>query len=529
MPEFRQVPEKPVTINRQAGEIQIRQSGVFAPAVSLVKANAWVGTATRSSRRGENMSKLKFSWRRLAALGALGWAAAGAPATFAQTAPSAAAAPAQTTHLTAETRPVSAASQSAAAGHATQTAGTVSAPPKPVPVTGTMHRTVYQQPQSDPNEPPAPAPSTSLNQYDTANRAYMAEPLTATHAPESIGAGQSCSIGGSGCGCNACRCSECCVPYFYSNGWYAGVDYMYMRPNFSSPAAAAQRETVIDPNTNASVITDTVLEYDVEYDSTFRLFGGYRWGDCGESLQFSYWQVEADENFTSPPATATLFFASFEDAIADGVGEVLQTGFSMEMDVWDIDYTKRMPVKAGSPSSCGNCCPPWDWAWSIGARIADYDREHRNTVVNAAGALISTGDIDTRFSGAGPRAGLEGRRYFGDGGKWSAYGVGHMALLLGDYEIRSTRTAGITTTNHEQNFIRTSPVAELEVGVSRQLGCNTLFSAGYQFQAWWEIGRFDTILIGDCECLTSSNVLSFDGLFLRIEHTFGNHHRSKCR
>jgi hypothetical protein len=103
-----------------------------------------------------------------------------------------------------------------------------------------------------------------------------------------------------------------------------------------------------------------------------------------------------------------------------------------------------------------------------------------------------------------------------------------MSLLLGDYEVASTRSAGITTTNHSQNFLRTAPVAEIEVGLSRTIGCRTLLTAGYQFQAWWDIGSFDTILIGDCECLTSSNVLSLDGLFVRLEHTFGPHCRPRC-
>jgi hypothetical protein len=320
----------------------------------------------------------------------------------------------------------------------------------------------------------------------------------------------------------------CCNPYFYNNGWYVGADYMLLRPNFSSPAAAVERTTVIDPNTNASTITDRVIEYDIDYDSTFRIFGGYRWGDCGESLEFSYWRVEADGDFVAPPATQTLFFASFEEAIADAPGEVLRTNFNVDLDVWDIEYAKRIQVSKSTPGHCGGCCPPWDWAWSIGARIADYEREHENSVTNAAGVVLSTGEVTTTFTGAGPRAGLEGRRYFGDGSLWSLYGKSHWSLLLGDYDVTSSRTAGITTTNHSQNFIRTVPVAELELGLSRQIGCRTLLSAGYQFQAWWEIGRFDTILIGDCECLTSSNVLSFDGLFVRLEHTFGPHCRPRC-
>ena len=59
--------------------------------------------------------------------------------------------------------------------------------------------------------------------------------------------------------------------------------------------------------------------------------------------------MDTGEAFTSPPATQTLFFASFEDAIADGPGEILRTDFDMELNVFDIEYTKRIPVRKGNP------------------------------------------------------------------------------------------------------------------------------------------------------------------------------------
>jgi hypothetical protein len=407
---------------------------------------------------------------------------------------------------------------------------------KPPVSTAAAQRTMYQQQAYGMTESPSLPASRALSQYDTANRAYVAEPLAQAASPEAVaplGAGGVCGEGCTACGdgsCGgSCGCDQCCNPYFYNQGWFVGGDFLLLRPNFSSPAAAVERTTFVDPNNNSSVITDRVIEYDIDYDAAFRVFGGYRWGDCGESLQFSYWRLDTGEAFTSPPATPTLFFASFEDAIADGPGEILRTDFNVELNVFDIEYTKRIPVRTGSPSSCGHCCAPWDWAWSLGARVADYERVHNNSVVNAAGALLSSATVNREFSGAGPRMGLEGRRYLGEQGKWSFYGTSHLSLLLGDYEVTSTRSAGITTTNHSQNFIRTAPVAEIELGLSRQIGCRTLLTAGYQFQAWWDIGSFDTIQIGDCECLTSSNVLSLDGLFVRLEHTFGPHCRPRCQ
>jgi hypothetical protein len=499
------------------------------------------------------MTTLKLSWRRLAALAALGWVAAGVLA-YAQNAPTAGGAANRATHLQAETRAGSALAQpasignevlppgNAAAAPGTAPAAQAPAPAAAPPAAAAVQKAAYQQPQAPSAEPLAPLDRT-MNRYDTAHRAYIGEQDVVPLSPDPMGAqagcgncttgcaggcGSGCASGcGSSCGCNSCG-RDCCDPYFYNTGWYVGLDYLLLRPNFSSPAAAVERTTVIDPVTNASVITDRIIEYDIDYESSFRVFGGYRWGECGESIEAAYWQVDADESFTSPPATQTLFFASFEQAIADAPGEVLMTDFDMELNVFDIDYTKRVPIVKG-PAGCGECCADWDWAWSIGARVADYERQHANRVITGAGTLLSTASVETSFTGAGPRAGLEGRRYCGDGGVWSFYGTSHLSLLLGDFESQSTRTAGITTTNHSEEFIRTVPVAEIEIGASRQIGCRTLLSVGYQFQAWWEIGRFDTILIGDCECLTSSNVFSLDGLFVRLEHTFGPHCRHRCQ
>jgi hypothetical protein len=489
--------------------------------------------------------RLKFSWRRFAALCIIGGATAGLRADTTNEAVSPTSNADRSTNLPAEMRAASVPSQSIAGARNVVNAKPV-APAKVVTPAATSQtkppvsaaaaqRTMYQQYSGahGVSESPNTPASRALSQYETANRAYIAEPLAQAQSADPVaafGAGAPCGDGctaGGDCG-SSCGCNQCCNPYFYNQGWYVGGDFLLLRPNFSSPAAAVERTTFVDPTNNSSIITDRVLEYDIEHEATFRIFGGYRWGECGESLELSYWQMDTGESFTSPPATQTLFFASFEDAIADGPGEVLSTDFDMELNVFDLEYTKRLPVRKGSPSSCVHCCPPWDRAWSLGARIADYERVHNNSVVNAGGALLSSATIAREFSGAGPRVGFEGRRYLGELGKWSLYGTSHMSLLIGDYEVTSTRSAGITTTNHSQNFIRTAPVAEIEVGLSRQIGCRTLLTAGYQFQAWWDIGSFDTILIGDCECLTSSNVLSLDGLFVRLEHTFGPHCRSRC-
>ncbi|MEX2140910.1 MAG: Lpg1974 family pore-forming outer membrane protein [Pirellulales bacterium] len=496
------------------------------------------------------MTRSSSSWQRLAALAAIGWATAGLPAR-AQTASSTTGAASRPNQLTSETQsggtvsqPATANNDSSAvklvAGAAKPAASTAQPAAKP-PVTtaAATQRTTYQQAHGTETEP-APAPTNPpanrlFSQYETANRAYVAEPLAPAIVPEAVEAGDgACTNCGpqGGCdqgGCNPCRCQHCCDPYFYSKGWYAGAEYLHRRPNFAVAGAALETSTFVDPNTNASTITDRSVEFDISYDSTFRIFGGYRWGECGEALEFSYWRIDADDAFVSPAASVTQQFVGFAGNVADDPGEILQSDFNMDLDVLDIDYKKRIPVIKGRSSDCGHCCPQWDWAWSLGARIVDFEVNHNNSVLDAAGNMIAVGDVDMQFTGAGPRAGLEGRRYFGGNRKWSAYGIGAFSLLLGDREVAHSRTGGLATNLQVQDLIRTVPVSEIEVGLSRQIGCRTLLSAGYQFQAWWELSHFESIE-GLCpSCPADSNILSFDGLFVRLEHNFGAHSRRKCQ
>ncbi len=300
---------------------------------------------------------------------------------------------------------------------------------------------------------------------------------------------------------------------------------MLLRPNFSSAVAAVERTTTVVGN--VSTQTDREVAYEFDHDSEFRLFGGYRWGECGESFDLSYWRIDNDASFESTPVPADLsvIFAGFADNDADAPGERLLADVSVELDVFDIDYTKRIPIRSGSPSNCGVCCPLWDLAWSFGARFADYERVHENLVVNAAGAGVSGAGASTEFVGAGPRGTLAGRRYFGDERLWSAYGKTGVSLLLGDYEAGSVRVtpvgARVITTVRDEAFDRIVPVIDLEFGLSRQFGCRTLFTAGYRFQSWWELGQFEAVDVGDCNCLGSSNLLTMDGLFASLEYTFG--------
>ena len=98
-------------------------------------------------------------------------------------------------------------------------------------------------------------------------------------------------------------------------------------------------------------------------------------------------------------------------------------------------------------------------------------------------------------------------------------------MLLGEYDIKETRktppTAPTTTENYFDSHDRLIPVAEIELGGTWQLGPCVNLSAGYLFQAWWDLGQFEQIQ-GNVflNPIDDSNILSFDGLFARLEICF---------
>lgn len=387
----------------------------------------------------------------------------------------------------------------------------------------------YQTPAPGATEAP-PAPE-SYRPDATPPEPVLPAPNGAAAPPPLGSAGPTCDPTSDAYGtAGADDCPKFCESYFYRNGWFAGAEYKYLRPNFDSPAASEQTISV-DPNTNLTTVTNRLVMFDSEYESTYRLFGGYRWGDCGESLTVSYWRVSSADEFVSDPVPIdeSVVFTGFLDGTADDPGEVLRADSRIDLDVWDLAYGKRVPTQTAAAGGCDPCCPLWDFGWSIGARIVDFEREGNVVVTNAAGGLLSSAIAEADFVGAGPRAGLEARRYFGDRAKWSMYGSGHLALLLGEHETRRTRFSGAVASVQVADVTRTVPVTDLEVGISRRFGCRTLLTAGYEFQAWWNMAHFESLTAQVCPCPPGdAHLLALDGLFVRLEHTFGGPRRACC-
>ena len=64
------------------------------------------------------------------------------------------------------------------------------------------------------------------------------------------------------------------------------------------------------------------------------------------------------------------------------------------------------------------------------------------------------------------------------------------------------------------------PVLDIEVGGSFQVTPRFFVSAGWFFQCWWDLGFGETIDGTNFGPLDTSNIMAWDGLFVRGEFLF---------
>jgi hypothetical protein len=330
-------------------------------------------------------------------------------------------------------------------------------------------------------------------------------------------------------------CSDC-----YSGGcqqrglWYGSVDYLLMRPRLSEGFAEIRRIDVTNGNLapNTTTRTDESIQYPFKYQSGFRAALGYRMIDCGGDIQVAYWRLTGNAQVNDGPAVtqtnpfiANPFIAG-QLGNNPGNGQFFSANTAITANIFDVDFSKCLSL-GGPQGACDACfCPRWDLRWSAGARIADISRYNNNVVSDANGNGVSFGNIDARFVGAGPRVGVQGRRYFGCTGLFSLYAKASQGLLIGDFRMsRTLIKPGNSDTatqigNQFENSSRMVPVTDIEVGGTWQIAPYTFLSAGYFFQCWWDLGQAETIGPGPTGTLNSANILGFDGLFVRGEMLF---------
>lgn len=339
--------------------------------------------------------------------------------------------------------------------------------------------------------------------------------------------------------CSTGACDMGCGPGHMMGGWgksfFIGGEYLLLRPHFSDSTAFIRNDA--SQNGSNFAFHEQSIDFDYDYESQFRGYMGFRLDQCQSEIRFTFWNMNF---FTDAPSQAPvpavpagqtippITYVNNIDTAASDPGDIMTADSALDLNVYDVDFSKRVtfnkvPCNTGCCGPCFVPCPGWDMEFTLGVRVADIDREYRSTVYDVQGAQKSTGQIDAKFVGAGPRLGIQGRRFFGSTGCWYAYGKGSGALLVGNWERNITRftadtgTTLLTTSNG--GHTRTIPVTEIELGMAYQPNRWLNFSAGWLFQTWWDMGAYEAASASFIP-LDDGNILSFDGLTIRGELTF---------
>jgi hypothetical protein len=293
------------------------------------------------------------------------------------------------------------------------------------------------------------------------------------------------------------------------------MDYLFLRPHFGNNPAFAEQTA----ETNGAVVTSTTqnVNFSYDYDTDFRFFIERKVGD-GE-LRFAWTHITGDDNVVG---TASGVFAngagtqirSLNGVIVSEAGESVAATTHLTMNIWDLDRLQHLELP-GCFDGAG-----WEAQWGYGLRLIQLKR----TIDE-----ITPTDFENfrdNFEGAGPRIGFEARRHFGCS-KFSAYVNGEASLLLGT-AVASNRTTTpgdlqTTVVDNENKIARIVPNAELSLGVVWQPTCRTTVTTGWMFETFTDaVASTSTNGCTNCgnAAVDSGNILSFDGLFVRLEHCF---------
>jgi Legionella pneumophila major outer membrane protein precursor len=344
----------------------------------------------------------------------------------------------------------------------------------------------------------------------------------------------SCNYGGYGC-CDDCGydcyggCGDSwmdCLGLGQSSRWFFTADYLYVRASFSEAVAYLEQNTD-DPDN----LFDTFHELNFQHESSYRFGGGYKLDCCDEEVRFMYTRLQSGASAVAPIGS----FVAYETTSPDS-----PTFINADVDAqsYDLDFRKTIPLggtpccgcgdacgESCDPCGCGDCCgcapacPAWDITWSGGVRYADVDWG-RHYATYDDGDIFTESNSTLNFKGFGPRVGLEGRRYFGSSHWCSAYLKGDISILLGRMQQQITRLdedAFFTTQTARGR--RIIPVTEIEAGLTARITSRSLFSAGYLFSAWHDLGFRDQFNFATQleDLYDDANILGFDGFFARIE------------
>lgn len=305
--------------------------------------------------------------------------------------------------------------------------------------------------------------------------------------------------------------------------WLAGGEGLLLRPHWSQ--ATAMTETTSSQSGATTIFNENLINFNPGYQGAFRTYLGIRNCACGDEIRFTFLNFNSAESLKGT-ATSNMSVCDFLCNTTPNPGDSVSTSFGMGMSLWDIDCIRPFFCVPPCNNPCGPQCHPWDLRWFAGLRFAYINQNISSLVTDsaAAGGIFAQAGAANKFTGFGPRVGLQGRKYFGQNGRFSVYTRGAGSILVGnDYQsvTNSTPTGDLpTVTNLVSRNSRIIPVAEVELGATWWMLPRFAVSGGWMLMSFWDLGMQATGNIGATPNLDDSNILGFDGFFLRGELVF---------
>jgi hypothetical protein len=313
------------------------------------------------------------------------------------------------------------------------------------------------------------------------------------------------------------------VPYALPNRKWAviaGAEGLLLRAHFSQ--ATAMTQTTTTQSGDNTLINQYLVNFNPGYQGAFRAYLGFRDRLCGDEIRFAFLNFNSAQNL-SATATANMSVCDFLCNTTPNPGDSVNTHFGLGVSLWDLDCVRPFFFTPQCQDPCGPKCHPWDLRWFVGVRAAYINHNISSTVTDATTAndIFAQASATNRFTGVGPRIGIQGRKFFGKNGRVSVYARGAGSLLLGNvYQdvINSTPNVDLpTTTNLVSRNSRIIPAADIEIGATWFVRPRFAVSSGWMLMSFWDLGLQET---GSMSGLANANILGFDGFFVRGEFVF---------
>lgn len=286
------------------------------------------------------------------------------------------------------------------------------------------------------------------------------------------------------------------------NPVYAGADYLLLRMHFSEAIAFVNATDSLSGGLPSEQVQARELNFN--YNSAFRTFLGYNLTPTS-AVQFTYFHfntsVAVNDTVTAPNQYDI-------DAYGDkaGPGQTIATNAFVRINAYDLDYVRPYMLNRGLIGVKVNA----------GMRWADVRQHYDSTVFTTAGGVQGSGNFNTHFVGYGPHIGLQAQARRSNESRFSLLARTGGSLLVGGYNVSSGAVfTGVAAGGQSANRTLVVPVIEAELGAAWQPTQNLTFSAGWLFQAWFDLGVSGGTDGGKFTEVDDSNIMSFDGLFVR--------------